>query len=84
MNRRVSVYCLYYIILHYFFLTFHMLPSVVYFSLPQELFFFSVSFFTFLSPFSSPDDEEKRMNYKTDYFHHHTVQSFAFGVETER
>jgi hypothetical protein len=24
------------------------------------------------------------MNYKTDYFHHHTVQSFAFGVETER
>jgi hypothetical protein len=43
-----------------------------------------LSLFTFFSASSRPGDEEKSMSSETGYFHHHTVQSFYFGIDTER
>ena len=78
------LFCLQYHITLYsyyttFFLTFHVLPSIVYFSLPQG-FFLSLFFPPFLSAFSIPAVEEKSMNYETGYFHDHT----SFSIDTER
>ena len=91
VNRRASVYCFVYcIILHYTHITliFSNIPHVTLWYIFQSpariVLYFSVSFFTFLSAFSSADVEEKSMNYETGYFHHHTVQSFSFSIDTER